>query len=397
MRKLLIVPGSTDVLGGTLITLSLLIKGFNSCGASEGLCVLVRSGSLMEKYLTEAGQAAYLKLIPAHNQPQFLKYALQWVSEQARDWPLLLDNCVERPLMPILTLAAPKLRMSGRSIYHFCHDLAISHNPLGYLARKFAFTYLAPKAICNSHFTAGHVRRLMTDIQAILYQPVDIERFNHQAPSNPPIDLQPILRSGARVILTPSRLNQPGIVNDKNLRALLPVLAHLKASGQFYHAVVIGEDSSPGQIHTKVLLENAERAGVADRFTVLPPVTVIEEYYKYADVVVTLAPREPFGRTVVEAIACGVPVVGSRTGGIGEILHHFARDWTVDPNDPLAAAETIIRIAADPKTPNILSRGQSWVKAECSIQGYARRILEITGLAPADDRALVVSQSSRYL
>lgn len=394
MKKLLVLPGSTNTLGGTLVTLSLLIKGFEYCGTSEHLCVLVQSGSLMERYLREAKQEACLKLIPAQNQRQFIKCALQWVNEQPKDWPLLLDNCVERSLIPTIAMAAPALRISGRSIYHFCHDLALSYNHLGYLTRKLAFMCLSPRAVCNSRFTAGHISRLMSDIRGILYQPVDIQRFNNQAPSTPPsVELQPILRSGARVMLTPSRLNQPGSVNDKNLRSLIPVLAHLKATGHFYHGVVIGEDKSAGQIYTQALLESAVISGVADRFTVLPPVVAIEDYYKYANVVVTLAPREPFGRTVVEAIACGVPVVGSRTGGIGEILNHFAPSWTVDPNDPVATAETIVRIAADPNTPNVLAQGKSWVKTQCSILGYARGIMEITGLAPAN-RALVEPQFS---
>lgn len=382
MRKLLVLPGSCDTLGGTLVSLSLLIKGFERCGVSECLRVLVQTGSFSERYLREAGQGTYLQLIKSHNQTQFVKHALRWVSEQPSDWPLLLDNCVERQLMPAIALAAPTLRLSRRPVYHFCHDLALSYNPLGYLVRKFAFTCLSPDAICNSQFTAEHICHLMTNVRGILYQPVDTERFNDRSPADPPTALEPILRSGARVMLTPSRLSQPGIVNDKNLRALIPVLAQLKATGHYYHGVVIGEDSSPGQMHTRALLENAESLGVADRFTVLPPTVTIEDYYKYADVVVTLAPREPFGRTVVEAIVCGVPVVGSRTGGIGEILNHFAPEWTVDPNDPVAAAEAIVRIAADPNTPNILTQGKRWVEAHCTTVGYARRMMEIAGLEP---------------
>jgi hypothetical protein len=74
-------------------------------------------------------------------------------------------------------------------------------------------------------------------------------------------------------------------------------------------------------------------------------------------------------------------------------LNHFAPEWTVDPNDPVATAETIVRIAADPNTPNVLAQGKSWVKTQCSILGYARGIMEITGLAPAN-RALVEPQFS---
>jgi glycosyltransferase involved in cell wall biosynthesis len=392
--KLLIIPGYCDGLGGTLISLSLLIMGFEYCDASDHICILVRSGSSMEQYLTQAGQGYALKIIQAQDQNQFLKQALQWVGEQNRDWPLLLDNCVWRDFLPIIVRATPRLHLSGRPVFHFCHDLALSFNRLGYLARKFTFGYLAPQVICNSKFTASHVRRIMGNIQGILYQPVDIERFNDRPPNAPPPNLQSILQTGARVMLTASRVNNPGIVGDKNLRALIPVMAHLKATGHSYHGVIVGEDRSPDRINTRTLLETAEQSGVADRFTILPPTFAIEQYYKYADVVVTLAPREPFGRTVVEAIACGVPVVGSQTGGIGEILHHFAPEWTVDPNDPASTAEAIVRVATAPSTPDLLAKGRLWVKAHCSVESYAREMMKLTGLAPASSSRNSGSHSS---
>jgi glycosyltransferase involved in cell wall biosynthesis len=278
-------------------------------------------------------------------------------------------------------MAAPKLRLSGRPIYYIFRDLALSYNPLGNLSRTLAFACLSPRILCNSKFTAEHIRSRLGSVRGILYPPVDTEQFDDRPPAGPPPkELQPILCSGARVMLTPSRISQPGGVNDKNLRALILVLAQLKATGHHYHGVIIGRDSSPSQMQTRALLEQAKHLGVADRFTVLPPTFAIEDYYKHADVVVTLAPREPFGRTVVEAIACGVPVVGSRTAGIGEILYQFAPSWAVDPDDPVAATEAIIRIAADSDTPNILAQGKRWVETQCSTIGYARRMMEIIGM-----------------
>ncbi len=394
MRKLIVLPGYCDNLGGVVISTATLSIGFERCNASEQLCLLVRSGSLMEKYMLQAGQGFCLQPIQAENKSQFMERAFQWVNKQPRDWPLLLENCVARELLPVITLAAPALRLSGRPVYHVFRDLARSYHPLGSLARKLAFACLSPHAICNSQFTAKHIDSLLPNIRNILYPPVDTERFKDQPPTvSPPTNLQPILRSGARVMLTPSRISEPENVNDKNLRALIPVLAQLKATGHHYHGVVIGQDTSPGQAQTRALLEQAECIGVADRFTVLPPTFAIEDYYKHADVAITLAPREPFGRTVVEAIACGVPVVGSQTGGIGEILHHFAPDWTVDSNDPVAAAEAIVRIAADPDTPNILTQGKRWVQANCSTVGYARKIMEITGLTSTCQTENAISYS----
>ncbi|MGF1674615.1 MAG: glycosyltransferase family 4 protein, partial [Rivularia sp. (in: cyanobacteria)] len=226
-----------------------------------------------------------------------------------------------------------------------------------------------------------HIRSLMPDIRGILYQPVDLEKFNQNVNSAAPDNLKPIIDSGARIMLTPSRINKPGIINDKNLRSLIPVLAYLKEMGENYHGVVMGEDQSPEKIYSRDLVESAVNAGVGDRFTILPPALNIQDYYKYADIVVTLAPREPFGRTVVEAIACGVPVVGSNTGGINEILQNFAPEWTVNPDDSLQVAQTIINVAKSSSTKDFLSKGNNWVCDNCSLESYAGGMMQFTGLS----------------
>jgi glycosyltransferase involved in cell wall biosynthesis len=382
-RKLLIVPGACDALGGTLVTLSLLIKGFIEQGRTDSIKVMASAGSVLEYYLQDAGQGGVLKVLPGKDTGDFLRNALNWVGQQPLDSSLLLDNCVERSLLPTLILAAPKLRLSGRPIYHFCHDLALSYNALGYWSRKLAFGALKPKALCNSNFTKHHIQTFVSDVAGVLYQPVDLEKFRPHLRSQiqPPPSLMPIIASGARIMLTPSRINLAGIVNDKNLRGLIPVLAELKQQGAFYHGVVIGEDRSPDQSNSKALMNEAERLDVADRFTILPPTFEIADFYQFADVVVSLAPREPFGRVVVEAIASGVPVVGSCTGGIGEILNQVAPNWQVSPDSPADIAQAILSIAADPQTPTILQTARSWVEERCSVARYAHDMMKLTGIA----------------
>jgi glycosyltransferase involved in cell wall biosynthesis len=387
MHKLIILPGACDALGGTVITLSLLIEGLKQCRVNINFIVLIQANSVMEKYLVQRGHSSYLQLIFADSKAEFLKKALQWVTSQPVNNPLLLDNCVERILLPNLLLSSFHLRWSGRKIYHFCHDLALSHNYIGYLLRKLCFSILRPKAICNSQFTAEQVRDLMPDIQGIMYQPVDTKIFHNQLIYNLPESLQAIVKSGAKLILTPSRITEPGAVNDKNITALISVLGHLKARGHFYHCVVIGQDSSPGKIRTQRLYEKAEATGVSDCFTILPPTFAIEDYYQHADVVVTLAPREPFGRIVVEAISYGIPVIGSCTGGIGEILSQFAPEWMVEPNDTTATAEAILRLDSEPNTSQIIEKGKVWTDANCSVLTYAQKMIEIIGISSSQNKS----------
>ena len=381
MGKLLILPGGFDFLGGTLVSLLSLAKGFELCGFSKQLCIIVQSGSLTEKCLQEAGYDSCLHSIKARTQLEVMKSAFAWINQQPSQDVLLLDNCVHRSLMPSIAIASLKLRLSDRKVFHFCHDLALSNNPLGFMIRKMAFSCLSPKAICNSVFTAKHISALIPDIAGILYQPVDFDKFNIIPRSSlPPLGLEPIIRSGAKIILIPSRINKPGIINDKNIRAIIPVLAFLKKMGHLYHGVVVGPDQSNDGSYSYELLKQAKEAGVADRFTILPPSFVIEEYYKHSDIVVSLAPREPFGRTVIEAIACGLPVVGSRTGGNGEILGHFAPEWTVNPDNPADIAKTIVYTMTSSHTGSVLVKGKNWVRSHCSLKSYAQGMMVMTGI-----------------
>ena len=382
MGTIIVLPSWCGSLGGMSVSLSMMIAGFAQLQSLDRICVLVKSDSLLENYLHHLGQGVCLQPITAANGHQFYQRALSWVARQPRDYPLLLENCTNRYLLPILGRNIPRLKLSGRQVYHVFRDSAYSYNPWGNLLRKVVFTCLAPGAICNSQFTAQSVaKHLRLKIQGILYPPVDRERFSDRLiKTAPPPELQPILASGAKIMLTPSRISEPGHINDKNLRGLIRVLANLKELGCHYHGVIIGQDYSPDKLQTRTLRELAKQMAVSERLTILPPSFAIEDYYRYADLVVTLAPREPFGRTVVEAIACGVPVVGSNTGGIGEILGNFAPQWTVDPNKPMAVAQTIIRLARDPNTSSVLAQGQEWVESYCSPVEYARKIMEIVNL-----------------
>lgn len=382
MEKLIVLPSWCESLGGMTVSLSMTIAGFDKLQRIDSIVVLVKSNSLLDNYLQHQGHGACLQPIAAEDGAQFYQRALTWVAQQPRDYPLLIENCTTLYLLPILARNIPQLRISRRRVYHCFRDAAYSYNLGGNLLRKLIFAFLNPGAICNSQFTSQTVtKNLKLKIKGILYPPLDREKFGvHSDQTEPPSELKPILASGAKIMLTPSRISKPGQINDKNLRGLILVIAKLKELGHNYHSVIIGQDHSPEQINSKNLLKLATELQVQDRLSILPASFAILDYYRYADVLVTLAPREPFGRTVVEAIACGVPVVGSCTGGIGEILSNFAPHWMVNSEDPQAAAQTIIELQHNNSTSQTLLQGQQWIEANCSPQTYVRKMMQITGL-----------------
>ena len=81
------------------------------------------------------------------------------------------------------------------------------------------------------------------------------------------------------------------------------------------------------------------------------PKLEVPEIYRVAarkkGVFVNATPGENFGLTIVEAAACGLPVIASPTGGPKEILEHCDNGLLVDVEDPAAIAEALKKIIAD--------------------------------------------------
>jgi starch synthase len=69
--------------------------------------------------------------------------------------------------------------------------------------------------------------------------------------------------------------------------------------------------------------------------------------YSGAAVAVTPSVYEPFGIVVVEAMACGAPVVASAVGGIREIVESGQSGLLVPPARPVELAEAVNRVLSD--------------------------------------------------
>jgi len=83
-----------------------------------------------------------------------------------------------------------------------------------------------------------------------------------------------------------------------------------------------------------------------------------ELYDAMATATATVFPSEwdePFGRVTVESLALGTPVVGSRVGGIAEIIDDGETGLLFPPADEDALAECLLTLVKDPKTWDRLS------------------------------------------
>lgn len=66
------------------------------------------------------------------------------------------------------------------------------------------------------------------------------------------------------------------------------------------------------------------------------------------DVLVNASVAEPFGLTLLEAMACGAPVVATRSGGAPELVTDAETGLMVPPGDPASMASAMERLIEDP-------------------------------------------------
>lgn len=93
----------------------------------------------------------------------------------------------------------------------------------------------------------------------------------------------------------------------------------------------------------------AQELGVASQVVATPPRLDAREFYAVSKAVLQPSAKpEAFGRTVVEALALGVPVIGYDHGGVGEILAVAFPQGRTEPGDWQGMARRIDTILRQP-------------------------------------------------
>ncbi|ALS78400.1 N-acetyl-alpha-D-glucosaminyl L-malate synthase BshA [Planococcus kocurii] len=73
----------------------------------------------------------------------------------------------------------------------------------------------------------------------------------------------------------------------------------------------------------------------------------LAEFYSISDIKLLLSEKEAFGLVLLEAMACGVPVIGSNIGGMPEIIDPENNGYLVELGDTQQAAQYAIRMLSD--------------------------------------------------
>ncbi|MFC5946131.1 glycosyltransferase [Micromonospora harpali] len=138
--------------------------------------------------------------------------------------------------------------------------------------------------------------------------------------------------------------------------------------------------------HARRLRALARECGVADRVRLVGAVPREEmgRWYRSADVLVAAPWYEPFGLTPLEAMACGVPVVGTAVGGLTDTVLDGVTGDLVPARDPRALGAAI-RGLLDDRIRRFAYAGAARDRARRSYSwaATAQRLAEVYGAVAA--------------
>jgi len=285
---------------------------------------------------------------------------LLWVQTGLRrslrhDRPALLFN-----LMPegVLWPALPQVTT--------VHDSLPLFYPAEYPRQQYYFRHYVPAVLKCSRLVIAISESTRRDV--VNLHGVPAEKIRVVLPG---YDAARFTPDGPRASGEPYALYVGNVMPHKNLLRLVEAFA-AAAHGRPARLVIRGWGR---HVHVRALEAKIAALGVASRvdWQRYAPAEGLPALYRGARMLLLPSLYEGFGLTALEAMACGTPVITSKTSSLPEVVGDAA--LLVDPEDPASIASAIGRVLADDGLAKDLSaRGVararlfSWEKAGRAVQ-----------------------------
>jgi len=112
--------------------------------------------------------------------------------------------------------------------------------------------------------------------------------------------------------------------------------------------VIVGEDRSRRGENLRAIETLVKELGLTERVHLIGWQSDIPSMLPHLDIYVSASRSESFGLAMLEAMAAGVPVVATATGGASEIIEEGVSGLLVPIGDPDALALAVSNLLDDP-------------------------------------------------
>jgi len=239
------------------------------------------------------------------------------------------------------------------------HDLLPLFFPAEYPRQQYYFRSLVPRVLRSSRVLVADSESTRRDITQsygiapdkvrVIYPGYDPDTYSANGSDRP-------LRSVEGSYL----LYVGNLLPHKNLLSLLDALAILRR--RYRTRLIIRGDGQPA--YARAVRERVETLGLGDlvSFQGYAAEGALRDLYAGAACLVLPSLREGFGLPVLEAMACGTPVITSSSSSLPEVGGDAA--LRVDAHDAIDLADAMYRVLTDTNLrEDLRERGLKWVRA----------------------------------
>ncbi len=307
-------------------------------------------------------------VVPAGRLREIHRYAAS-VTRLARELRHRRPDVVVGWMTKAQLYAGPAARLAGTPAVWCQQGMASRRSGLDRAA-----TALPARGVVAVSQAVGRAQRALRPRRPVkvVYPGVDLERFD-QGRLPPPADAR------ARLEL-PAEGGLVGIVARlqrwKGVHLLLEALPDVIGRHQDVHCVVVGGVHELEPDYEPALRRTVADLGLEGRVIFAGRQPEVELWIQAMDVVVNASADEPFGLTIVEAMALGKPVVAAASGGPLEIIHDAVDGLLVPQGDARGLASAVVRLLADPELAGRLGQAAQRRAGEFSSRRYAVRFAE---------------------
>jgi phosphatidylinositol alpha-1,6-mannosyltransferase len=225
--------------------------------------------------------------------------------------------------------------------------------------------------LANSEFTAARVRAAHPSIGAVVPCPLALVDNGNSATGSADAADAEALPSDGPIVLVVGRMHASEAYkgHDQLIEAWPAVVGQVPNA----NLVVVGDGSDRPRLEYKARLV---AGGGRIRFVGFAPQALLEACYRTASVFALPSRGEGFGLVYLEAMARGLPCIGSRQDAAGDVIVDGATGYLVDHTNTGDLATRIVRLLTDDATRRAMgAAGSRRLATEFSEAAFGERLI----------------------
>ena len=160
------------------------------------------------------------------------------------------------------------------------------------------------------------------------------------------------------------------------------------------HLVFVGAKDPFEPEWWNYLQKKTAESSYGERIHWIGHVEDVRPWYRAASILILPSENESFGRVLVEAMACGVPVIASRVGGVPEIVRHGKDGILVTIGKNSELADSVRRLLEDDATRLKMGTNGKERAKEFGLESHIRAIVNAFEEAIKIERTIMSKQPS---